>query len=362
MTDQWFIYEEGKQTGPYSFAQLQEEVKAGRLKESGLIWAEGFTEWQPASTVGNLFTPQQFIPPPPGQVPKKGGVKKAILIAGGVLLGLILLLVVAVFVTDDPDTAEPSQPAGEVVETPGKTETATANQTEVNEASPHNFNQDGISFVYPGAVFGPPKLEQKEGSTEVEMGGPYPDYIAIKFDSYFLSSTILYPYMLINDIDEYRAINEYVGETIDLLQAMLADPQKIANAMELPYLPEANAAQVFHSNVEIIEFKNGKGLRYLTTYYQDYSPVTNETLVYTFQGITADGSRYISVSIPVNHPRLPADHQAFYSSNKEDQDALENDYQGFITKTAQMLNESNQNEFNPPLNALDEMIKTLEIK
>lgn len=287
---------------------------------------------------------------------------KLLLIGGAVLLGLILLLVVAVLVTtDDPDSAEPPQPVGEVVETPGTAETATANQTEVNEASPHNFNQDGISFVYPGAVFGPPKLEQKEGSTEIEMGGPYPDYIAIKFDSYFLSSTILYPYMLINNIDEYRAINEYVGETIDLLQAMLADPQKIANAMELPYLPEANAAQVFHSNVEIIEFKNGKGLRYLTTYYQDYSPVTNETLVYTFQGITADGSRYISVSIPVNHPRLPADHQAFYSSKKEDQDALENDYQVFIAKTASMLDESAQNEFNPPLNALDEMIRSLQV-
>ncbi len=115
MTDQWFIYKEGNQTGPYSFAQLQEEVRAGRLKESGLIWVEGFTEWQPASTVENLFTP-----PPPAQAPKKGGAKRIILIVGGVLLGLILLLVVAVRLSDDSGTAEPPivPPAGVEIAAP----------------------------------------------------------------------------------------------------------------------------------------------------------------------------------------------------------------------------------------------------
>lgn len=107
MSDQWFIYKEGKQTGPYSFAQLQEEARAGRLIESDLIWAEGFPDWQPASTVENLFSFKQYSPPPPAKTQKKGGSKKNILIAGGVLLGLLLLLVVSVLLSDKPDTAEP---------------------------------------------------------------------------------------------------------------------------------------------------------------------------------------------------------------------------------------------------------------
>jgi hypothetical protein len=393
MADQWFICEEGKQTGPYSFVQLQEEVKAGRLKESGLIWAEGFTEWQPASTVENLFTPQQFTPPPPGQAPKKGGVKKAILIAGGVLLGLILLLVVAVLVTDDPDTAEPPQPDGEEIETPGPVETAAGNQAaeennatgetnkpeenEANSAStgaatekktftvepnPQNFNQGGISFVYPGALFGVPVLEQKKGSAETEMGGPYPDYKLVSFDSFFLSSSFFSPYMLIYPAYDYRDMNDYASETIELMLTMLTDSQKITNAKELPYIPPVNAAQVFHSNVAVIEFKNGKGLRYITTYHQNYSPITNQELEYTFQGLTTDGRYFVSISFPAYHSGLPANYEVFKNSFKEDAQELKNDYQGYVAKIARKLDQSAQNEFNPPLQVLDEMIKSMEIK
>jgi len=119
MADQWFIYREGDQTGPYSFVQLQEEVRAGRLNESDLIWAEGFTEWQQASTVENLFSFQQFSPPPPAQSSQKIGAKRILLIVGGVLLGLILLLVVAVLLSDDSDTAEPpTVPPADVENTP----------------------------------------------------------------------------------------------------------------------------------------------------------------------------------------------------------------------------------------------------
>ncbi|MDZ4132417.1 MAG: GYF domain-containing protein, partial [Dethiobacteria bacterium] len=115
MTDQWFIRKEGNQTGPFSFAQLQEKVKAGRLNESDLIRVEGFSDWQEASTVENLFNFQQVSPPLPGQTPKKGGMKRINLIAGGVLFGFILLLVVAFFLNDDSDSAEaPVVPATEV--------------------------------------------------------------------------------------------------------------------------------------------------------------------------------------------------------------------------------------------------------
>lgn len=393
MADQWFIFKEGKQTGPYSLVQLQEEAKGGRLKESDLIWAEGFTEWQPASTVENLFVAKQYSPPPPAQAPQKSSAKKYILIAGGVLLGLLLLLVVAVLLTDDTDTAEPPLPAGEEIEVPAPVETAAGDQAEEDnnipdqsnqpdenetnsgsteaaaekktftvEPNPQNFSQAGISFVYPGAVFGPPALELKKGSAETEMGGPYPDYKFITFNSFFQNFSYLSPYMVIYPAYDYRSMNEYAGETIELLLTMTADPQKITDAEELPFLPPVNAAQVFHSNAAAIEFKNGKGLRYITTYHQDYSPVTNEDLRYTFQGLTTDGRYFVSISIPVYNFGLPANYEIFENSYKEDAKELQNDYQGYVVKIARMLDQSAQNEFNPPLQALDEMIKTMEIK
>lgn len=320
--------------------------------------------------------------------------KNIFFIVGGVLFGLLLLLVVAVFLTDDTNTAEPPLPVGEEIETPAPVETATGDQTEEEnnipdeankpdenetnsgstetaveektftvEPNPQNFNQDGISFVYPGAVFGPPALEQGKGFAEIEMGGPYPDYEAITFDSFSPPfSTLFDPYMLIYPAYEYRRMNNEAAEVIELLHTLLNDLQKIKNVEELPYLPTPNAVQAFHSNVEIIEFNNGKGLRYLTAYYQDYSPVTNEFLEYTFQGITTDGRYYVSVSIPLYHFGLPDNHEVFFNSHKEEVEELENDYQGFMAKIARKLDESAQNEFNPPLKELDEMIKTLQIR
>ena len=319
--------------------------------------------------------------------------KKNVLIAGGVLLVLLLLFLVLALLNNTPDTAEPLIKAGEEIEKQDQVETSAGNQAEEEsntpdeakkpdenetnsgltgaatekktftvEPNPQNFNQDGFSFTYPGAIFGSPALEQKKGSAEIEMGGPYPDYKVITFDSFFLPFRILSPYWLIYPAFEYRSMNEDVGETIELLLTMAADPQKISAAEELPFLPPMNAAQVFHSNVEIVEFNNGKGLRYLTAYYQDYSPVTNEYLMYTFQGITADGRHYVSVSIPVYYLGLPANHEVFYHSYKEDAEELKNNYQGYMAKIARMLDESAQNEFNPPLKVLDEMIKSLHIR
>lgn len=324
---------------------------------------------------------------------KAGKLNKIILIAGGVLLGLLLLLVVAALLSDDSDTAEPPQPSGEEIETPVPAETTAGNQAEEEnnipeqssqtgenetnpdpteaaaekktftvEPNPQNFNQTGISFVFPGAIFGPPELIQVEGSDETEMGGPFPGFKYIKFDSYFQNFSIFSPDMLVFPAFDYRKMNEYANESIELLLTMVADPQKITNAEELPFLPSFNAAQVFHSNVEVVEFKNGKGLRYLTAYYQDYSPVTNEYLWYTFQGLTTDGRYYVSITIPVYHFGLPANYEIFKNSYKEDAKELQNDYQGYLAKIASMLDQSAQNEFNPPLIVLDEMIKSLQIR
>jgi hypothetical protein len=71
MADQWFYARGGQQTGPVTFAQLTDVVRAGGLTPSDLVWQEGTPEWQPASQVPGLFgavaaAPATLPPPPAG--------------------------------------------------------------------------------------------------------------------------------------------------------------------------------------------------------------------------------------------------------------------------------------------------------
>lgn len=44
----------GASTGPFSVAQLQQMAAGGQLSKESLVWASGFTNWQPAGSVAEL--------------------------------------------------------------------------------------------------------------------------------------------------------------------------------------------------------------------------------------------------------------------------------------------------------------------
>ena len=74
----------------------------------------------------------------------------------------------------------------------------------------------------------------------------------------------------------------------------------------LPFLPPVNATQVFRAQPAVVAFGNGqggslggRGVRYLTFYAQGLMPITRGDVWYTFQGLTEDGSSYVSVTFPV---------------------------------------------------------------
>ena len=68
----------------------------------------------------------------------------------------------------------------------------------------------------------------------------------------------------------------------------------------MPFLPLFNAAQVMHTHLQYLDFKNGQGLRYLTEFDQGIIPINNYELIYTYQGLTGDGKYYVAAVLPVN--------------------------------------------------------------
>jgi len=69
VTDQWFVFKNQQQLGPFSIEQLVEKAGSGELGAGDLVWKEGMEEWTKAGLVEGLLTGAADSPPPPGPVP-----------------------------------------------------------------------------------------------------------------------------------------------------------------------------------------------------------------------------------------------------------------------------------------------------
>ena len=107
-------------------------------------------------------------------------------------------------------------------------------------------------------------------------------------------------------VNEYIQVNPDVAAVIDKLKTIINSPGQPLPE-NLPFLPAFNAAQTFHSNEQPLTFQNGTGIRFLTQYGQAPYPVNNNSLFYTFQGLTNDGAYYVAAILPINAAFLSAD-------------------------------------------------------
>lgn len=123
----------------------------------------------------------------------------------------------------------------------------------------------------------------------VEIGPAYNKYL---IQGYALSDTFHKPVIFVYPVDEYVQMVADVGNFVEELKSIINSPSQ-PMPENLPFLPAFNAGQVFHSNEQVIKFQNGTGVR-LTQYAQAPYPVNNESLFYTFQGLTSDGAYYVS--------------------------------------------------------------------
>lgn len=112
--------------------------------------------------------------------------------------------------------------------------------------------------------------------------------------------------------------------------------------------PPANAAQMFHSHLRYLSGDWGSGYLVLTQYGQDNgSRVNNEELFCLFQGLSADGSRFLTATFPVYHPGLPA--------TIDDASALS------LEEGVRRLDRFPDDSFSPSLGDLEKLIHMLEI-
>ena len=274
-----------------------------------------------------------------------------------VLIAAVLLLAACGPAATPAPTQEPAQPT---VPAPAPSPTA-APEIVVTEApaataEPTGGTAGDIS-VDLGSLAQDMTVETVPANPASAGGPPWevaPEYRRLTLQGYPIANHMHKPQIFVYPVAGLAPANEALGIIASDLQALLQSQQAGAN---LPFLPPFNASQVFHAQVKYLDFKSGKGVRFLTQFDQAFLPINNYELFYTFQGMTGDGKYYVAAILPVTHPDLPATNQVSEAQMQE-----LSDFPAYLSKTVAMLEGQPASSFTPDLSQLDALVGSIEVK
>jgi len=275
------------------------------------------------------------------------------------LYAMFIALILLLSACQQAPLATPSQPAAapeSLVTQPPAEPTAEPEiiATETPD-TPSNESPAGINLDY-SAVAQNVNIETipaKPASADSPYWEAGPEYRLLTLQDYPVSEHLHKPQIFVYPVSDLAEANENAGKLATDLQVLL-ETQEVGD--HLPFLPLFNAQQVMHAQVQFLDFKSGKGVRFLTQFDQAPLPINNNELFYTFQGLTSDGKYYIAAVLPVTNPELPAGPEV-----SEQQAEVLDDFPTYISDMVTLLNQQPAGSFTPDLNKLDELIRSIEI-
>lgn len=158
--------------------------------------------------------------------------------------------------------------------------------------------------------------------------------------------------------DDWVNLDPVTAKTVKELQTLLNN-KPTAFPQELPVLPPANAAQVFHVHTKYLDFQNGSGVSFISYYAQDVSPVTADRIFFTFQGLTSDAKYYVAVFFPITTALLPEDYRTALGSMTDDEWAKQ--YTHYLEQLVKDLDGLNPAGFTPDALLLEELVKSIHV-
>ena len=233
----------------------------------------------------------------------------------------------------------------------------------VETSQPEQLTPDGtqvdtaeVTFLIPNGV-----ANDATSVTSTEMELPYitpgfgdmPSHIKLTLNLYAISGTRLEPEILIFRAIEYAGYSELTGMMMEELRSL-----QYVDGQPLPEHLESD----FSAQVHGVNFQNGHGVRYLTQIMTNFMPVNNRDLFYYYMGMTNDGNYYVQAILPINTAYLPADDSPTSPLPADGIPFNMDDFPGYLDAVAQKLNSTDTFDFNPYLDALDEMISSMQVK
>jgi hypothetical protein len=195
-----------------------------------------------------------------------------------------------------------------------------------------------------------------------------PGHLVVTLEEYYiLKGKSILPQIYVFPAKDYAELLPAAFESMHRLNNLFAITGEPIRAEELPGVPFFNAQQVFASNIQVITFQNGRGVRFLTEYAQYPASANNMDLFYEFQGLTNDGAYYIVASLPITFPMLAETSDAgaplpvggiqypYIADPKADM-------QAYYAAVTVLLNNTSPESFTPTISQLDALIQSMLIK
>jgi hypothetical protein len=161
---------------------------------------------------------------------------------------------------------------------------------------------------------------------------------------------------------QFSAMDDGAAQIITSLKSVISNPSSLPG--HLPFLPLINAQQDFYAQAQVLQFKNGTGIRYITQFDQAPLPINNQEMFYTFQGLTSDGNTYISLTLPIHSPVLPADNNPNSPVPAGGVAVDQNDFSKFpqyLSAVTGVLNSASADSFSPALSTMDELVNSISV-
>lgn len=257
--------------------------------------------------------------------------------------------------TDSPaplPTAESAEP----------TPTAAPSRSPAATCEVPDVTFQGVSFCYdPDLATGVSTelLPPEELGMVPGAGWAFPERIHIELQGYPQAGLYDKPRIEVYPIEPLEALSPNAAELIAELRSILRDRPDPDTLASIPVLPPVCAAQVFHARTAYLALPDdGTAIRFLTTYAQDTTPIINETLTYSVQGISGDGRHYISISMPVAHSDL---RQSWSDFTAEEHARLSADYQAYLDDVIARLEAGPSSVLTPDLALLDALVQSLRV-
>lgn len=183
--------------------------------------------------------------------------------------------------------------------------------------------------------------------------GDMPQHVTVNLNLYAVAENIHQPQILVFRASEYSQYSELTASIISQLQSL-----QYVDGQPLPKELSAD----FSAQIHAVNFKNGHGVRYLTQVFQNFNTVNNQELFYYYQGITNDGQYFVQAILPINASYLVADSNPNSPLPADGIPFNMDDFSGYLNTVNQKLNSTDTFNFNPYLDALDEMIESIQVK
>lgn len=187
----------------------------------------------------------------------------------------------------------------------------------------------------------------------------YPDHTELTIENYPLTGTQFPAQIWIYPVERFsELLPEHIPPRVSSLQSLIANGS--GGIAVLPFLPVIPQTQSFHIFEARLSFNGGQGVRFITEYSESSTAINSKSILYTYQGLTADERYWVAVTLPISNPVLPADNNILPEGYTDE--SLVSGYDDYVSKVKTTLESQPLGSFFPPIASLDNLVRSISVK